>query len=49
MDLEFDIYAMVNPKTPDDVLGLCKEALSELASINQILDDLLKSEREVPR
>lgn len=40
MNLGFDIYAMVNPKSEQDVLVLLDEALSELSNIHRILDDL---------
>lgn len=41
-DLNFDIYAMVEPKTPQDLINLCNEALAELKIVNGILDDILK-------
>jgi hypothetical protein len=40
-DLKFDIYAMVKPKSPEDIIALCHEALSELGEINQVLDEIL--------
>lgn len=40
MNLGFDIYAMVNPKSEQDVLNLLDEALSELGNIHRILDDV---------
>lgn len=34
----FDPYAMVNPRTREDVILLLNEALAELAHINDLLD-----------
>ena len=39
-DLNFDIYAMVKPKTDDDVLQLLKELESEIAFLGVIVDDI---------
>jgi hypothetical protein len=41
MELGFDIYAMVEPKSEADLVALCKEALAELKIVNQTLDSLL--------
>lgn len=41
-ELPFDIYATVKPKTPEDIVTLCREALSELKIINDVLDELLE-------
>lgn len=40
---KFDPYAMVKPKTREDIASLIQEALSELAFVNATLDDILKS------
>lgn len=42
-DLNFDIYAMVEPKTGADVLALLDEALAELDNINLLLDKLIQN------
>lgn len=42
MDLNFDIRALVEPKTNEDVVAAINEALDELEIINKILDNLLK-------
>lgn len=35
---KFDPRAMVNPKTPEDIIALLNEAIFELENINSILD-----------
>lgn len=37
-DLKFDIYAMVDPKTPADFEALWKELISELQVVHEIID-----------
>lgn len=41
-DLRFDLTAMTEPKTVDDIKALCVEALAELDVVNSALDKLLK-------
>ena len=43
MELGFDIYAMVQPKTPEDYLLVLDEALSEARNLSDHLDALTKS------
>ena len=38
MKLPFDIYAMTNPKTPEDIHAVLNETLQELQNLNNILD-----------
>lgn len=38
MNLPFDIYAMTQPKTPEDIHTLLNEALAELKTLNDLLD-----------
>lgn len=45
--LNFDIYAMVQPKTSADLVMILKEALSEIENINSALDDILAAEPTV--
>jgi hypothetical protein len=40
-DLKFDIYAMTNPKTSEDLLAILREALIELENTNEILNKAL--------
>lgn len=37
---KFDPYAMIDPKTPDDIQLLLDEAISVADDINRILDDV---------
>lgn len=39
----FDVYAMVTPRTQDDVIVLLNEALSELDNINMLFDEIFKN------
>lgn len=39
-ELNFDLYAMVSPKTTKDVLVLLEEVMLELEGIQEILDSL---------
>lgn len=45
--LNFDINAMVKPKSRQDLIALAHEALAELAIINEVLDEVLSSTPEV--
>ena len=38
MELPFDIYAMTQPKSREDMLLLVREARQELRNINDLLD-----------
>lgn len=40
--LNFDLYAMVKPKAPEDVLAVLQEAIAELKNVGDILDNLLQ-------
>ena len=40
---KFDPYAMINPKTPDDIHILLDEALSVSDDINRILNDIYEA------
>lgn len=40
--MNFDIYAMVEPKTTTDILSLLEEVRQELKTINEYLDSILK-------
>lgn len=42
-DLKFDIYALTNPKTSEDILALLNEALIELEQMATLLEDLLNN------
>lgn len=42
--LNFDIYAMVQPKTSGDLVMILNEALSEIENINAALDEILAVE-----
>lgn len=43
--LNFNLYAMVNPKSSHDQVAMLKEAISELANINSKLDELLAKDK----
>jgi hypothetical protein len=43
MDLGFDIYAMVKPKTKADYIALLEEALSLIQQVNEHLDDVFNA------
>ena len=40
--MNFDICAMVEPKTTTDILSLLEEVRQELKTINEYLDSILK-------
>jgi len=44
-ELNFDLYAMVNPKNSRDQAAMLKEAISELENINSRLDALLSQDK----
>ena len=37
-DLKFDIYALVEPKTPADIEAVCKEIVLEMETLNEYLE-----------
>lgn len=39
-DLNFDIYAMIKPKTDADISAMLDEALAELKNFNRLWDEL---------
>ncbi|WP_162570724.1 hypothetical protein [Variovorax sp. PBL-E5] len=43
MDLGFDIYAMVKPKTKADYIALLDEALSLIQQVNEQLDAVFEA------
>ncbi|WP_166656431.1 hypothetical protein [Comamonas sp. JUb58] len=45
--MNFDIEAMIKPKSRQDLIALAHEALAELAIINEALDEVLSSSPEV--
>lgn len=46
--LNFDIYAMTQPKTSGDLVTILQEALSEIEHINAALDKTLAAEPTTP-
>ena len=42
MELPFNIYAMSNPRTPEDYLLLLDEALREMDTLSKLIDNLGK-------
>jgi hypothetical protein len=44
-ELNFDLYAMVNPKNSRDQAAMLNEAISELQNINARLDALLSEDK----
>lgn len=41
-DLNFDIYAWVNPQNEEDYLALLREAIRLVKELNETLDAILK-------
>jgi len=47
-DLKFDIYAMTEPKTKEDLMVLLDEAIAEVQHLNEQLDAILSSSWPFP-